>query len=71
MCPMENVTYEFILAALAMSRIFCSSYLDGFRGKWPYSGRHVGCCFQDLLILVQFPSSFVSMRFVYVDVVHP
>ena len=46
------------------------------RGKWPYSCCFVGCCFQDLFnitrsILVRFPSSFFSMRFVSVHVVHP
>ena len=45
-------------------------------GKWPYNCRFVGCCFKDLFnitrsILVQFPSSFFSMRFVSVHVVHP
>ena len=44
--------------------------------KWPYSCCFVRCCFQDLLniarsILVQFLSSFVSIRFVGVYVVQP
>ena len=38
------------------------------RGKWPYRCCFLGCCFQDLFniarsILVQFPSSFFSIRF--------
>ena len=44
-------------------------------GKWPYSCCFVGCCFQDLVniapnILVQFPTSFSSMNFVIIHVVH-
>ena len=46
------------------------------RGKCPYSWSLVGCCRQDLFntalnILVQFPSSLLSSRFVSVHVVHP
>ena len=45
-------------------------------GWWPYSCCFVGCWFQDLFditrsILVQFPFSFLSVRFVSVHVVHP
>ena len=45
-------------------------------GRCPYSCYFVKCCFQDLFnialsILVQFPSSFFSIRFVSVHVVHP
>ena len=45
-------------------------------GRWPYSYCFVGCCFQDLFnmarsILVQFPSSFFSIRLVSVHVVNP
>ena len=77
LCEKGNITYECILASLAMSHIPCSSYLDGFR-----DGRLVavlllfrGCYFQGLfsiacINLVQFPSSFFSMRFVSVHVVH-
>ena len=46
----KNITYEFVLASPAVSRISCSFYLDGFwyrESKWPYSC-FVGCCFQDL-----------------------
>ena len=44
--------------------------------RWSYSRCFVGCCFQDLFktvhsILVHFPSSFFSMYFVSVHVVHP
>ena len=44
--------------------------------RWPYSSCFVECCFLDLLnmtrgILVKFPSSFFSVRFVSVHVVHP
>ena len=43
--------------------------------KWPYSCCFVSCCFRDLFhiahsILVQFPSSFFSLHFVGVRVVH-
>ena len=48
----------------------------GWRGKWPYSCCFGGCCFQDLFniarsILVQSLSSFYSVCFVIVCVVHP
>ena len=44
--------------------------------KWLYGFCFVGCCFHDLFyitcsIFVQFPSSFFSMCFVSVHVVHP
>ena len=44
--------------------------------RWPYSCCIMGCYFQDLFsitcsILVQFPSSFFSIRLVRVNVVHP
>ena len=45
-------------------------------GRWPYSCCLVGCYFQDLFtiapsMLVQFPSSFFSIYFISVNVVHP
>ena len=45
-------------------------------GRWPYSCCFVGCCFQDLFniacsILVRLPSSFLSICFVGIHVVHP
>ena len=45
-------------------------------GRWPYSCCFVGCCFQDLFItacsiLVHLPSSFFSIYFVNIYVVHP
>ena len=45
-------------------------------GRWPYSCCFVECCLQELFsidhsILVQLPSSFFSIRFVSVQVVHP
>ena len=45
-------------------------------GWWPYSWCFVGCCIQNWFniahsILVWFPSSFFSCRFVSVQVVHP
>ena len=45
-------------------------------GRWSYSCCFVECCFQDLFsiahsILVQLPSSFFSMHFFSVPVVHP
>ena len=44
-------------------------------GKWPYSWCSVACCFQDLInivrsILVLLPSSFSSIRFVGIHVLH-
>ena len=46
------------------------------KGKWPYSYCFVECCFQDLFktahsILLLFPSSFFSMQFISILVVHP
>ena len=48
----------------------------GLSGRWPFSCCFVGCCLQDLFniarrILVQYPSSFFSMRLVSIHVVHP
>ena len=45
-------------------------------GKWPYSCCFVGCCFQELFstarrILVKFTSSFSSLHFFSVHMVHP
>ena len=45
-------------------------------GRWPYSCCFVECCLQDLFntahsILVQFLSSFFSIRLVSIHVVHP
>ena len=45
-------------------------------GKWPYSYFFVVCCFQDLFkrassIVEQYPTSFFSIRFVIVYLVHP
>ena len=44
--------------------------------KWQYSCYFVGCCFQDLFnmapnLFAQLPTSFFSIRFVSIDVVHP
>ena len=44
-------------------------------GRWPYSCFFVRCCYQDLFniarsILVQIPSSFLSIHLVSVHVVH-
>ena len=55
-------------------RLTCIVFVMG--GKCPYSWCLVGCCHQELFntalnILVQFPSSFLSSRFVSVHVVHP
>ena len=45
-------------------------------GRWPYNCCFMGCCFQDLFnithsILGQFSSSFFSVSFVSIHVVHP
>ena len=45
-------------------------------GRWRYSCCFLGCCFQELFniarsILTQLPSSFFSIQFVSVYVVHP
>ena len=54
----------------------CLVRLTWMGGKWPYSCYFAGCCFQDFFTfarsnLVQFPSSFLSIRFVTIHVVHP
>ena len=64
MCLWENVTYEFILTSPA---VLCISFI------WIVC--NIGCS-QDLFktaqsILVKFPSSFFSMCFVRIQVVHP
>ena len=73
--PLENDTDDFVLASSAVYRMSCSSYLQCFRGKLAYNTCFVGRCFQDLFniacsVLVQFPSSFLSKRFVSVYEVH-
>ena len=45
------------------------------RGRWPHNCYFLECCFQDLFkaacsILVQTPSSFFSMHFIIIHVVH-
>ena len=55
-------------------RLACIVFVIG--GRWPYSWRRVGCCYQDLFnitrnILVWLPSSFFSNSLVSVQVVHP
>ena len=73
----ENITCKLVLASSIVPSMSCLSYLDCFEmgGKWPYSCCFVGCCFQDLFkaphtILVWFASTFSSMCFVRVHVVH-
>ena len=59
----KNVTYEFILAPLTVSRMSYLSYLDDFRVAVQLL--FYRCCFKiDCSILVQFQSSFFSMHFV-------
>ena len=46
------------------------------RSRWPFNCCFMGCCFRDLFniaysVLVQFPSSFLSISLVSVHVVHP
>ena len=76
--PWENVTYEFVHTSPTVSCMFCLPYLGDF---WDDRLRAVqlqfsGHYFQDLFniarsILVQFSSSFFSIRLVSVHVVHP
>ena len=45
-CPLENVTYEFVLNSPAVPRIFCLSWIVcEILGKWPYTYGFVWCCF--------------------------
>ena len=81
--PCEGVHRSTSLTSSSLLLQQCSAYLVHLTlivfvtgGKWPYSCCFVGCCLQDLLniahnILVQLPSSFFSIRFVSVHVVHP
>ena len=75
--PLENVTYKFVLTSPVVSRMSCSSYLDGLQmgGRWPYSCCFVICCHLDLFNithsnLVQFLFSFFSKCLVSIHVVH-
>ena len=73
----EKVAYEFVLLQqrpACLVRLIWMVLEMG--GRWPYSCCFVGCCFQDLFniafsILVQFPSSFFSLRLVSIHMVHP
>ena len=76
--PLEYIAHEFVLTSSAVSRVSCSTNLDGFGdGKLElYSFCFVKCCFYDLFnkarsILVQLLSSFFSINLVSVNVVHP
>ena len=74
----ENVTYEFVLASLAVSHMSCSSYLDGFRDRRRVA---VQLLFRGMLLpwFVKYsskhfwalPSIFFSICFVSIHVVHP
>ena len=72
----EYVTYELVPTSPAVSCISGSSWIVFVMGgKWLYSCCFVGCCIQNLFItahsiLVQLPSSFFSIHFVSVHVVH-
>ena len=76
--PPEYITYELALTSPAVSA--CLVYLIWMvfeMGGWClYNCCFVGCRLQDLFntacsILVQLPSSFLSIRLVIVHVVHP
>ena len=76
--PLESVTHEFVLSSPAVSWVSFWFYLDGFRsgGKWSYSYYFLRYYLQDLFsiarsIPVEFLSSFFSIHFVSVHVVHP
>ena len=65
-------SYELVPTSPAASRMSGSCNCDG---RWSYSCCFVGCCLQDLFsiacsILVYLPSSFCSIRFVSVHVMH-
>ena len=72
-----NIVYEFLLTSPAVFYMPCFTWMVlEVRGQCPFSCCFVGCCFQDLSdlarsILVHFPSSFFSVRFFSVHVVHP
>ena len=80
--PWKKIAYKSVcpsfLTLPTMSIMSCSSYLDvcEMGANSLYSCCYVECCFQDLFktacsILVLFPSSFHSMHFVRVQLVHP
>ena len=76
--PLENLAYEFAFTSPAVSHMFVRLIwmVLGMGGKCPYSCCFVGYCFQNLFniahsILLQFLSSFFSLRLVGIHVVHP
>ena len=75
--PLENVAYQFVLTSPAVSCMFWSFYLDGFRyERCPFSCCFVGCCFQYLfstacIILVQFLSSFFFISLQIIELTRP
>ena len=76
--PPEYVTYKFAPTSPSVFCMSVSSNLDIFvmGGEWSYSCCFVGHCLSDIFnivrsILVQLSSSFLSIRFVSVHVVHP
>ena len=57
--PLEDITYEFVLASPAVPNISYLSYLDGlWDRKWPHSCHFVGSCFQNLSNYLLFSFSF-------------
>ena len=65
----------FSSSVLHMLFVLFGWFLD-IGDRWPYNCCFMRCCFQDLFniahgILVQFLSSFFSIRFVSIHVVHP
>ena len=83
MCPWNEIhrwtslMNSFLLHQQCTACLACFSWMVfEMRGKWPNSCCFVGCYCQDLFkrissIFVYFPSSFFSMCFVSVHVVHP
>ena len=66
----SSLLYKFCLSLVCLTWIV---FVMG--GRWRYSSCFVGCCLQDLfiithIILVKLPSSFFSISFVSVNVVH-
>ena len=74
---LEYITFELVPTSPAVSPCLVCLILIVFviSGRWPYSCCFMGCCPRESFsiarsILVYFPSSFFSTRFVNVHVVH-
>ena len=74
---MDDIAYECTLIFQSSASLVCFSGIGFQMGDWwPRSNCFVICCFQELFktalsLFEQFPSSFISVRFVKVKVVQP